>query len=605
MNGFLKGLFQGRDNSNLRENLRKARIAKTPEEYLATYGPLSGLLGVFFGGFTFFLLWNFLGIFPLLQSLGISAGIAIGGGFGLYRLFLYFPVMIADGRAEEIEAALPHATAFLLAMSKGGAGTIEIFRTLSKREDEYGEIAKEAQAIVRNVDYFGHSPSEAIINVAQNTPSVKFKEFLEPLASVVETGADIGEFLEERAEKYYEEAEEGQKRAFEELALYAEIYVIGLGLGPYLALVVWIPMSMLQPLPMFPVKIIVYMGIPFGSFLFILLVARISRSLPEKDREGMLAEITGEEEPTFSDYLELIKRKMKKLLTSPIENFTDKPTDILWITGPAAIVFAGFQFLITGMDYTTIAVFSGLICTGPFAIFYEKRRRRVGKIMEAMPNFLRSISDAVNSGLSPPRAIKSSSPDRFGELSSEVQEIKRDITWGETTTKALSNMEKRIRSGFLSRIVTVMERAARATANIADVLNVLTRDVSMEITLKRERANVSFTYVIIVYMIFFVFLFSGIGIIHGFLEALPGGGGGAGGVPAGGGMGPGLSGLNKEMLKTLFNHAILLQGAFSGIVAGEFSSGDPLVGIKHSLIMVIIGWFAFAYPDLIISLMPF
>ncbi len=605
MDGILKGLFQGSDNSNLRENLRKARIAKTPEEYLGTYAPLSILLGVFFGGFTFFILWKYLGLFPLLQSIGISAGIAIGSGFGLYQFFLYFPVMIADGRAEKIEAALPHATAFLLAMSKGGAGPIEIFRALAKREDEYGEIAREAQAIIRNVDYFGHSPSEAIINVAQDTPSTEFKEFLEPLASVVETGANIGEFLEERAEKYYEEAEEDQKRAFEELALYAEIYVIGLGLGPYLMLVVWIPMSMLQPLPMFPVKIIVYMGIPFGSLLFILLVDRISRALPEKERKGMLEEITKGEEPTFSDYLELTKRKMKTVLTSPIKSFTDRPNDILWITIPATVVFAGFQLLIGVMDYTTIAVFSGLICSGPFALFYEKRRRRVGKIMEAMPNFLRSISDAVTSGLSPPRAIKATSPNRFGKLASEIQEIKRDITWGSTTTEALSNMEKRIRSGFLSRIVTVMERAAKATANISDVLNVLTRDVSMEITLKRERANVSFTYVIIVYMIFFVFLLSGIGIIHGFLEALPQAGGGGGGIPGGGGIGPGLSGLNRDLIKRLFRHAILLQGALSGVVAGEFSSGDPIVGIKHSLIMVVIGWFAFAYPDLILSLMPF
>lgn len=603
MNESLEGLFQGRDNSNLRENLRKARIAKTPEEYLSTYAPLAVLLGVLFGGFTFFLLWQLLGLFPLLQSLGISAGIAVGGGFGLYRFFLYFPVMIADGRVEKINAALPHATAFLLAMSKGGAGPIEIFRALAKREDEYGEIAKEAQAIIRNVDYFGNSPSEAIINVAQTTPSTKFKEFLEPLASVVETGADIGEFLEERAEMYYEEAEETQKKAFEELALYAEIYVIGLGLGPYLALIVWIPMSMLQPLPMFPLQIIVYMGIPFGSLLFILLVARISRSLPEKERKGTLDEIREGEEHTFSDYLELVKIKMKNVLTSPIETFTEKPTDILWITVPIAGVFGVSQLLIGKMDYTTIIVFSGIISTGPFAIFYEKRRRRVEKVMEAMPNFLRSISDAVTSGLSPPRAIKSLSPDRFGRLSSEIQEIKRDITWGSTTTEALSNMEERIRSGFLSRIVTVTERAAKATANIADVLDVLTGDVSMEITLKRERSNVSFTYVIIVYMIFFVFVFSGVGIIHGFLEAMPEAG--QGGVPAGGGMGGGLGSLNRDMIRTLFRHAILLQGAFSGIVAGEFSTGDPLVGIKHSLIMVIIGWFVFTYPDLIMSIMPF
>lgn len=604
MDGFLKEFFRGRDNSDLREKLRKARIAKTPAEYLSLYVPLSLILAGFFGGFGFFLLWIYLGMFPLLQSLGISAVIGVGSGFGMYQLFLYFPQMIADSRSEEIEAALPHATAFLLAMSKGGAGPIEMFRALARRTDEYGEIAKEAQAIVRNVDYFGHSPSEAIINVAHNTPSTEFKEFLEPLASVVETGADIGEFLEERAQKYYEEAEEDQKRAFEELALYAEIYVIGLGLGPYLALIVWIPMSMLQPLPIFPVKIVVYMGIPFGSVLFILLVDRISRPLPEKERAGTLEEITGGEEATASDYIEMIKRKMKNVITSPLESFTNRPTDILWGTAPAAGVFALFQLLAGKLDYITIIVFSGIICLGPFAFFHEKRRRMISGVLGAMPNFLRSISDSVNSGLSPPRAIKGADPGRFGKLEPEVKEMKRDITWGSTMTQALSNMEERIRSGFLSRIVTVMERATKATANIADVLNVLTRDVSMEITLKRERANVSFTYVIIVYLVFFVFLFSGLGIVFKFLPAIPAGGGAGGGVPAGG-FGPGVAALDPELITALFKHAILIQAACSGIVAGEFSSGDPLVGIKHSLIMVFCGWFAFTYPSVLLQLVPF
>ena len=38
---------------------------------------------------------------------------------------------------------------------------------------------------------------------------------------------------------------------------------------------------------------------------------------------------------------------------------------------------------------------------------------------------------------------------------------------------------------------------------------------------------------------------------------------------------------------------MMIEGCFSGVVAGKMSMGDGKIGLLHSMIMVTIGWFGF------------
>ena len=55
-------------------------------------------------------------------------------------------------------------------------------------------------------------------------------------------------------------------------------------------------------------------------------------------------------------------------------------------------------------------------------------------------------------------------------------------------------------------------------------------------------------------------------------------------------------GLNPQVLesyKILFLHMTIVEGLFSGLVAGKMGEGKAKSGLKHSSIMVLIGWITY------------
>ena len=102
--------------------------------------------------------------------------------------------------------------------------------------------------------------------------------------------------------------------------------------------------------------------------------------------------------------------------------------------------------------------------------------------------------------------------------------------------------------------------------------------------LKDERFASLFIYVLIVYLSFFVFLFIIVVLLVYFLAKMPTGGA--------------VSVFKTSSLaniKTLFYHASLLQGLFSGLVAGQMGEGNPRAGLKHSIVMLVIAYVLFTY----------
>jgi flagellar protein FlaJ len=49
------------------------------------------------------------------------------------------------------------------------------------------------------------------------------------------------------------------------------------------------------------------------------------------------------------------------------------------------------------------------------------------------------------------------------------------------------------------------------------------------------------------------------------------------------------------LYKRLFSHAAMLQGFFSGLVAGQMGEGRFVGGLKYSAIMLIIAWVVFRF----------
>ncbi|MFZ2412221.1 MAG: type II secretion system F family protein, partial [Candidatus Methanoperedens sp.] len=146
---------------------------------------------------------------------------------------------------------------------------------------------------------------------------------------------------------------------------------------------------------------------------------------------------------------------------------------------------------------------------------------------------------------------------------------------------------------IVSRSVTLLTKANESSGDIGEVLNVAARDAAAEQELRGERRVNMFIYVIIIYISFFVF----IGIIYiistTFLSEMVkagekvSGGGGGGAVPLS------LNREKLEMYNRIFFHGALIQGFSSGLIAGVMGEGSVLSGLKHSVIMVTIGYILF------------
>jgi flagellar protein FlaJ len=144
-------------------------------------------------------------------------------GIGLYYLGL--PASKAKSRGKNIDRHLPYATNFINTMSVAGISPGEIFETLSTIE-LYGGIQKEAKKIATEINMMGIDTITALKNAILISPSVKFKEFIQGMLGVIQSGSELGPYFDRCVEKYMQNDLVERKRSLESLAVMAESFVV-------------------------------------------------------------------------------------------------------------------------------------------------------------------------------------------------------------------------------------------------------------------------------------------------------------------------------------------------------------------------------------------
>jgi len=175
-------------------------------------------------------------------------------GIGLY--YLGMPTSKAKSRGKNIDRYLPYATNFINTMSVAGISPAEIFEALSTIK-LYGEVQKEAKKITTELNMMGIDTITALKNAIVISPSTKFKEFIQGMLGVIQSGSELGPYFDRCVEKYMSDDLIERKRNLESLAIMAESFVVTV-----------------IAFPLFLVIIISIMGMTSGGisfdFLFIL-----------------------------------------------------------------------------------------------------------------------------------------------------------------------------------------------------------------------------------------------------------------------------------------------------------------------------------------------
>jgi flagellar protein FlaJ len=231
-----------------------------------------------------------------------------------------------------------------------------------------------------------------------------------------------------------------------------------------------------------------------------------------------------------------------------------------------------------------------LVIFPPAIVNYLDMRWRLS-VDKNIPEFLRELSEAGRTGVTLPRAIDLASKRRYGPLSSELERIVNKLSWGGNFEESLKNFAERIETKLSKRTSILLAEISRSGGDIKDVLDTVSRHIRELQSIEDERISQLKTYVAIVYIAFFIFLFIDYILLQTFfakIEALKESLTDVGGLFL-------MQELSFENIKTIMFHMAIMQGLFGGLIAGKMGEGALGAGLKHSLILIIIGFLMFYF----------
>ncbi len=611
---FGKYIKSHQDNfDELRLALKQARLG-VPWDFYVSIAYLSSVLSVvllIFTGYLLSPLWsflyvNYLKIAPytgnsIISNYGesifilfIILFISLILGAIVFSLIMAYPGLEAYNRKIKIDLTLAHTVAYMHALSKGGLSLISIFKSLREHINVYGESAEEVAYIIIDTEIHGSDLITALKTAAVTSPSDKFRDFIDNLLNIIETGGDMETFFASMVSHYQKSAESDQNMHLEMLGMFAETYVTAFVAGPLFLITILIVMGITGPGSLNMLKVLIYAVIPLSAVAFSILLSvisvgsegrlikiyEVSKKIRHYDDVRVKPVAPGEERTIRKLSRTLRWTSVVNARKNPFKAFFTDPQKILYITFPAALIYS---FLSTYKHEITIdllddvIVINLLIILVPFIIFYELQMRRIKKIGESIPGFLRRLAAISEMGVPLFQAINSISNINLGVLSTEVKLMYKDIVWSRSLFEALTKFERRVNTIAISRIVTLITKASESTANIKDTLRVAASDSDLSEKLIRQKYTVLLSYLIVVYISFFVFMLVLYVFARMFLPQIPSYSGPSGMLSIS---------THKEEYSTLFMHASVIQGFFSGIIAGQMIGESPFDGLKHSIFMM-------------------
>jgi flagellar protein FlaJ len=553
---------------------------------------------------------------------GAIAGTGLGGLTYWWRW--ESPRSQGEVRRRGINEGLPRNVAFIYALSRGGMSIPKVMDVLAENRSVYGDAADEISVATREMNLFGSDMVTAVRHVADRTPSEQFKTFSENLASVMQSGQNISEFLHEQYEKYRDEAAERQSEILELLATIAEAYVTILVAGVLFMMTILIIFGLTTTDTLVFLKLMTYALVPIANIGFMVYLAQqlemlgVDQGADTGNLEERINEQTGmpvgdqveADGGTFTssavklqlaayDSVEILK----KIVKQPIDMFLWQPSRILYITIPIALLSIAIRapnaFLTGSLNlrvFDDILIQAALFVFATFAIVWELYRRRLRRIEGQMPELLERLASLNEAGMSVVESIDRAREGDLGILSEEVERIWQDVRFGATVDDAFRRFGLRVRTTALTRVITLITNALRASGNMAPVLRIAAEQAADEIRLRRRRRQEMLTYLVVIYISFAVFLVIIVSVQEVLVANLPTD------VPTPqdtGRLGVNadqfarLGQVNKAAYTLVFAHTALMQAVMSGFIGGQLGEGSIKDGAKHAAIMLSVAYLAF------------
>jgi flagellar protein FlaJ len=249
------------------------------------------------------------------------------------------------------------------------------------------------------------------------------------------------------------------------------------------------------------------------------------------------------------------------------------------LTATAMIVFGALSSWATA-TFDDIVFFALIIAVFPTAVLHYIDFRWRKAIDEHLPDFFRSIVQAQETGMTFPQALDEAAKRNYGALTPELRKMTAQISWGMTFEEALKAFGRRVNTVLVQRIVPLVIEAGHSGGRIERVFEPMGKFIQTTLLVQKERRNQTKPYIAIIYVAFFVFLFTIVLLFKSFFVSIEG-------LSV---LGTGI--MSSTEIRRIFFHMTTVQAFFGGLVSGKMGEGTISAGLKHSLVLMLCGFIA-------------
>ena len=466
-------------------------------------------------------------------------------------------------KKEEIDRELPFVVMLFALMATSGVSLYDSWKRL-RNLNLLPRFQEEAEEVVRQVEVLGKDPLTAMYEIAEETGSRAYRDFLGGFISSIKSGGKISDYMQSKLRVIFELRNKEMTRSTEKIATVVESYSVML----ILILCIYILYSLLSSTS--SIEAVTGMSIQSSPFItFILSFVAV---------------------PMISLIFLLAANNMHRSTMLNLKTVYKKTLISLAAVGGILVAFVFVPALSElGNSVGMPLLLSAMLTIGvlPGAIEYFKIARINYNAEASLPSFLRDITESQKTGISPEKSIIHATKRRdYGLFSQFLTLIRSQIEWGVSLKEIFGNLKQKISSWPVLVNFMMMVETIEVGGGSVRALELLSEYSEKELESQINKRALLKPYVILafVWSVLIALTTTIVTMTMYILNQF--------------GSTSGYEILSSAMAEEtgILSMGIIFQCWISGLFMGKISEGNIAAGLKYSALLAVT-----AYLSLVIS----
>jgi len=380
--------------------------------------------------------------------------------------------VLGGGSDPKLEEELPYGAMMITLMAASGVTPYESFKRL-RSVDALERFREEGEEIVRQVEVLGSDPLTAMEKRAAEAKSQAYADFLEGYVSSVKSGGSVVNYLTSKLRNIFDARADSARHAVERLETLVEAYMIML--------------------------IVIFCFYILSTVTSSTSGGIVGSSFP--DTSGFIYPLILFVIPLFS----LLFMYMANNIRPSTLRGVRKPYVLGLAPGAAFAAFIAATALLPQLSFVleladpALIVTVGLVAISiPPAVTYLRIARRNLAAENAMPSFLRDVTEARRTGLSPEKSIVHAAARRgYGPFTRDLERIVNQIEWGVSLRKIYRDLKEWIKSWPVVIDFFILVETIEIGGGDADTLSLLAEFSEKTQTIEKGLRGMLRPYVIL------------------------------------------------------------------------------------------------------------